>query len=184
MLNRDRLDQINRALPGKLSHCATLVAGGQCAWDCCVYTTSYCLLFPGEYEAALALGFHFDGYDFLDRDYHGGMKVVPTSKGCCADPVLGENAYKSIDCKLYPLWPELHDEEVVLISGDLCPIIKGGLPLRQHAANVAEAARVLLGDDDIRTFLQHARMVGYSVHQRLGDLHGFLEGNAPTEQAT
>jgi len=74
--------EVNNHKSLKLNSCSALVTSGYCNWDCCVYTDSYCLLLPGEYEIALDFGFNFDGYEIIDTNYFNGKKITPTSKTC------------------------------------------------------------------------------------------------------
>ena len=146
----------------KITGCQQAVNAGNCNWDCCVYTSSYCLMLPGEYEAALEAGYRVDGYDIVDDNYFGGKKVVPASKKCCVGPEMPENHYKTLDCWFYPVWPWLEQDEIKMIIGTLCPLQKMSTQdVREHALAIERYVKCLVVDPAIDYFLRHAKMVGY-----------------------
>lgn len=146
----------------KLTQCQQAVDKKVCAWDCCVYTDSYCLMLPGEYEAAIDLGYSISGYDIIDHDYFGGKKVVPSSKKCCVGPEMPNNHYKTLDCWFYPVWPAMKENQLEIILGSLCPLKKSLLiDLNKHAMHVYDHIKPILSDPKIHYFLSHAEMIGY-----------------------
>lgn len=161
MITPELLASVLDGLQEKLSLCGQLVDAGRCDWDCCKYTNSYILFLPGELESARALGFETSQYKILDDSYHGGVKAVPTSMGCCVDPVLGDMAYKSLDCRIFPFWFLIEQEKLVLVEGLSCPIVRDGLSIEGLRLESLRVARLLSGDPDIAAFLRAGRMVNY-----------------------
>lgn len=161
MITPELLASVLDGLQEKLSLCGQLVDAGRCDWDCCKYTNSYILFLPGELESARALGFETSQYKILDDNYHGGVKAVPISMGCCVDPVLGDKAYKSLDCRIFPFWFQIEQEQLVLVEGLSCPIVREGLSIEGLRLESLRVARLLSGDPDIAAFLRAGRMVNY-----------------------
>ncbi|MER7334033.1 MULTISPECIES: hypothetical protein [unclassified Micromonospora] len=163
MITPESLREILDTVEEKIELCGQLVAAGDCDWDCCRYSDSYILLLPGEWESAQALGYTVDHYTVLDDNYLGGVKVVPRSMGCCVDPALGDRAYKSLDCRVFPFWFQIDDDELVLTQGLSCPIVRLGLPIDKQRDQCARVARMVAQDPELVTFLRAARMVNYEV---------------------
>ncbi|HVT63064.1 MAG TPA: hypothetical protein VHD33_06240 [Legionellaceae bacterium] len=119
-------------------------------------------MLPGEYEAAIALGYRVDGYDIVDDNYFGGKKVVPKTKKCCVGPEMPTNHYKTIDCWFYPVWPQLKDEEIQMIVGKLCPLKGFALTeVKEQAYAIERYTERLITISEIKNFLMHAEMIGY-----------------------
>ncbi|HET9646215.1 MAG TPA: hypothetical protein VFP68_23315 [Burkholderiaceae bacterium] len=161
MITPDLLAHVLNGLQEKLALCGQLVDAGRCDWDCCKYTNSYILFLPGELESARALGFETSQYSILDHNYHGGIKAVPKSMGCCVDPVLGDKAYKSLDCRIFPFWFQIEDEQLVLVEGLSCPIVREGMSIEGLRLEALRVAELLSGDPEIGAFLRAGRMVNY-----------------------
>lgn len=146
----------------KIVSCQLVVNAGDCNWNCCIYTGSYCLMLPGEYEAAIALGYSVDGYDIVDNNYFGGKKVVPNTKKCCVGPEMPSNHYKTIDCWFYPVWPHVEKDAIKMIVGKLCPLQGTAVTEVKEQALVIEGyTKKLITDPKIRYFLEQAEMIGY-----------------------
>ncbi|WP_145964388.1 hypothetical protein [Chromobacterium phragmitis] len=160
-------------LQEKLSLCGQFVDAGRCNWDCCKYTDSYILFLPGELQSAHALGYDISQYNILDPNYYGGVKAVPKSMGCCVDPALGNKAYKSLDCRIFPFWFQIEDEQLVLMEGLSCPIVRQGMPIEELRLEALRVAGLLSGDPEIAAFLRAGRMVNYRMvaQQPEGYLH-------------
>lgn len=161
MITPNLLASVLDGLREKLPLCGQLVEVGRCDWDCCKYTNSYILFLPGELDSARTLGFETSQYNILDDNYHGGAKAVPTSMGCCVDPVLGDKAYKSLDCRIFPFWFQIEQEQTVLVEGLSCPIVREGLSIEGLRLEALRVAELLSGDPDIAAFLRAGRMVNY-----------------------
>ncbi|SEQ54741.1 hypothetical protein SAMN03159444_01911 [Pseudomonas sp. NFACC02] len=167
MITPKLLANILESFQEKLSLCGQLVSARQCDWDCCKYTDSYILFLPGELESARALGFDTSQYNILDDQYFGGAKAVPYTMGCCVDQTLSTNAYKSLDCRLFPYWFQIENNRLLMIEGLSCPIVRNGIPiegLRREALRIAE---ILSDDPDIYAFLNAGRMINYRTVTRL-----------------
>lgn len=161
MITSELLSDIIDSIQEKITLCGELVARGRCDWDCCRYTSSYILFLPGEWDSAVRLGYTLDHYDVLDADYLGGVKAVPRSMGCCVDPVEGERAYKSLDCRVFPFWFQVEDGRMVLTQGLSCPIVQLGLSIDEQRHQAVRVAQVVARDPDLVKFLRDARMVNY-----------------------
>jgi hypothetical protein len=119
-------------------------------------------MLPGEYEAAMALGYRVDGYDIVDDNYFGGKKVVPKTQKCCVGPEMPTNHYKTIDCWFYPVWPRLEQENIQMIVGKLCPLQGiASTEVKEQALAIEGYTKVLIKDPKIKNFLMHAEMIGY-----------------------
>lgn len=119
-------------------------------------------MLPGEYEAAIALGYRVDGYDIVDDNYFGGKKVVPKTKKCCVGQDMPDNHYKTLDCWFYPVWPRLAEEEMQMIVGKLCPLQGFAITeVQEQARAIEKYTRILIEDPAIKYFLMHAEMIGY-----------------------
>jgi hypothetical protein len=157
------INQINTKHTLKIIGCQQAVNHGSCNWDCCFYSNSYCLMLPGEFEAAISLGYRVDGYEIIDDNYFGGKKVVPASKKCCVGPEMPENHYKTLDCWFYPVWPIVKDEAIRMIVGDLCPLRSASLDtVKAHARTIEKYVKILALMPEVRTFLSKAEMIGYN----------------------
>lgn len=163
MITPESLTEILDTLEEKIELCGKLVDSGQCSWDCCRYVDSYIMFLPGEWESAQALGHTLDHYEVIDDNYFGGVKVVPRSMGCCVDPAEGELAYKSLDCRVFPFWFQIDDDELVLTQGLSCPIVQLGLSIDVQRDQSARVAHMIARDPDLVDFLRAARMVNYEV---------------------
>src|SRR3989338_10024259 len=156
------IKEVNLQRHLKIVSCQQVVNTGDCNWDCCIYTNSYCLMLPGEYEAAKALGYRVDGYDIVDNNYFGGKKIVPTTKKCCVGPEMPANHYKTLDCWFYPVWPRLKQEKIQMVVGKLCPLRKFAITeIKEQALTIERYAKILIVDPEIQHFLIHAKMLGY-----------------------
>ncbi|PHM61687.1 YkgJ family cysteine cluster protein [Xenorhabdus ishibashii] len=113
-------------------------------------------------ESANALGYSFSHYHIIDNDYHQGMKVVPADMGCCVSPRQSKNAYKPIDCRVFPFWFQLNGEKLEIIEGKSCPAIRHNLPLVKYKSQAQWMGELLMLDEDIADFLRKARMVNYT----------------------
>lgn len=163
MITKESLAEILDAVDEKIGLCGKLVAEGNCDWDCCRYEDSYILFLPGEWQAAQALGYSVDHYKILDRNYQGGIKAQPRSMGCCVDPVEGERAYKSLDCRIFPFWFQIDDRELVLTQGLSCPIVRLGLSIDRQRDQAAMVAQMIARDPQLVEFLRAARMINYET---------------------
>jgi hypothetical protein len=163
MITKESLSEILEAIDEKIDLCGKLVAEGKCDWDCCRYEDSYILFLPGEWEAAQELDYSVDHYSVLDRNYRGGVKVQPRSLGCCVDPVEGARAYKSLDCRIFPFWFQIDDDELVLTQGLSCPIVRLGLSIHRQRDQAAMVAQLVARDGELVEFLRAARMINYET---------------------
>jgi len=161
MLTKNILEEIYINL--KIQTCQELFEDHKCNWDCCTYSDSYILLLPGEYESAEQLGYCFDVYNIIDHDYYGGMKIVPKEKVCTI--CMEDNGYKPLDCIFYPFWPIIEDNDLQIIAGSLCHLIREEKNVTEHVNKVKQIWKHLIEDDDILLFLKNSKMVGYENYQ-------------------
>ncbi|MCW7761980.1 hypothetical protein [Photorhabdus luminescens] len=162
MMTVELLSSVLATLDEKIPTCSQLVSEGACSWDCCTYTDSYILLLPGEKESAERMGFSLSHYNIIDDNYHGGMKIVPADMGCCVSPGQGSNAYKPVDCRVFPFWFQFAGDELEIVEGKSCPAIRMGLYLNKYRDQALRTGTLLARDGDIAEFLRKARMVNYS----------------------
>lgn len=155
------LSDILDGLTEKIPRCGELVANDLCGWDCCHFADNYILFLPGEWESAQQLGHTVGQHEILDPSYHGGIKAIPRDRGCCSHPAKAPSAYKPLDCRLYPYWFQIENNQLLLIQGRKCPIINRGEHIDQHREEAIRTGERLVENPDLATFFEHARMVGY-----------------------
>jgi hypothetical protein len=140
-----------------------------CGFKCCSFgstsKTGYTIMLPNEYENADKNVSHLK---IIDDDYFGGKKVQCTAKSLfdC------DGGYKPIQCRVYPIWMESLEKDIVLKSLK-CPIQEVDLPEHKRAAIELFKSYDKVSKEELDVFLSKVTVDRYKVFGK--------EENAPYE---
>src|SRR5258705_41773 len=97
---------------GKISHCDGCIA--ECNYFCCDFdqdpnSGNFMVMYPGEYECAVAAGWDMSNIEIIGPDADGGLRFTTPHRLCCQIPSRDTSSstlglYKSFECRVYPLW--------------------------------------------------------------------------------
>jgi len=135
---------------GMIKQCGNKIS--ECHYNCCIFSSNFIVLYPGEYEKSKLKKNHLK---IIDEDYHGGKKVVCTK-------ICTSKDFKPLDCKSYPFFPTLDsDNNLRLIKGIKCPLINK--ELNKHKTKVIEAWKGVSKDKKIKNWIKEVKLVGYGL---------------------
>ncbi|MDB4890064.1 MAG: hypothetical protein JWL61_1919 [Gemmatimonadetes bacterium] len=154
---------------GKISHCDGCIA--ECNYFCCDFdhdpnSGNFMVMYPSEYERAVAAGWDMSNIEIIGSDADGGLRFTTPHRLCCQIPSAtnGETPalglYKSFECRVYPLWPYLHLDEWRFRISERCPIHKRDLDLSDKVDEIRGEVSALIADPRVKRWFQYQRCAG------------------------
>jgi hypothetical protein len=155
---------------GKISHCDGCIA--ECNYFCCDFdhdpnSGNFMVMYPGEYERAVAAGWDMSNIEILGPDADGGLRFTTPHRLCCQIPSNDTNGsppplglYKSFECRVYPLWPYLHNGEWRFRISERCPIHRRDLDLSDKVDEIRAEGSALIADPRTKRWFQYQRCAG------------------------
>jgi hypothetical protein len=154
---------------GKISHCDGCIA--ECNYFCCDFdhdpsSGNFMVMFPGEYERAVAAGWDMSNIEIIGSDADGGLRFTTPHRLCCQIPSRDDGSvptpglYKSFECRVYPLWPYLHLDEWRFRISERCPIHKRDLDLSDKVDEIRGEVSALIADPKVKRWFQYQRCAG------------------------
>lgn len=159
---------------GKISHCDSCIA--ECQYFCCDFdhdpaSGNFMVMYPGEYERAVADGWDMTNIEVIGPDADGGLRFTTPHRLCCQIPLVDADGapveapgtrgrYKSFECRVYPLWPYLHANEWRFRISERCPIQKRDLDVTAQMVEIRAEVMELARDPKVRRWFQQQRCAG------------------------
>ncbi|MEO5814884.1 MAG: hypothetical protein ABIT20_06345 [Gemmatimonadaceae bacterium] len=153
---------------GKISHCDGCIA--ECNYFCCDFdhdpgSGNFMVMYPGEYERAVADGWDMSNIEIIGPDADGGLRFTTPHRLCCQIPSNDASTstlglYKSFECRVYPVWPYRHHEEWRFRISERCPIHKRDLDLSDKVDEIRGEVSALMADPRVKRWFQYQRCAG------------------------
>jgi Fe-S-cluster containining protein len=148
--------------PGLIPYCPYQGCGFRC---CDFQQGNYIVLYPGELEAAQLRSESTSHLQDLEP-YEGGYKAVCKA----ADTATCDGGYKPLDCKSYPFFPSINEEDGsvdVVLKGGKCPLTADMIPDHRQWVGT-EWGRLAERHSDVGQWIAKVRLVGYvAIPRRL-----------------
>ncbi|MEP6619601.1 MAG: hypothetical protein ABJE47_09805 [bacterium] len=142
-------------------------AASPCTYDCCDSanartTDSFHVMYPGEFDRAVGDGWDLSRVRKVSDDADGGIRFVTTDGRCCpaadaAQSTSGSGTYRSFECRAYPLWPYLHNQEWRFRISARCPVHSPDVNLADKVDAILDEVRELARDATVMRWFQHQR---------------------------
>lgn len=152
---------------GRISSCVEVSA--ICGYRCCdqdipngnepVRPVDYIMMYPGEYDVNDPTQEHLEPIG----EHNGGILARCTREcfdqaGCHPD-----RNYKPLDCRSYPLMPEVLEGGVLALMRDArCPLTLHDIP-PEHCAAMLQEWREVASDPDVLGWLSRLVLEGYEA---------------------